>query len=202
MQMTMTTSGASRRSTTTEVAKAGGGHRLHHRLGARIERRERAMRAAKARKVLARERAILRQSAPPHVAAQCFAARAIRAAIGVELDAIELMRGLDRHVALPHVVLDIVELAVERRAAAATAARAQRVDVALLEELRQHLAGRETDVLTIAPQLHLVAERREAAEQAPRTAVDTLDLRVEADLVERPHHLLGAKTAAVLAGAA
>src|SRR4051794_1653904 len=193
---------ASRRSTTTEAAKAGGCHRLPHRLGARIERREGAMRAAVAREVLAGERAILRQSAPPHVAAQRFAARAIGAAIGVELDAVELMRSFGRYVALPHVVLDIVELAIERRPAAAAPAGAQRVDVVFSQELRQHLPGRKARILAVTLELHLVAERRETAEQPPRTAIDALDLRVEVDIVERAHGLLGAEAAAMPAGAA
>ena len=68
------------------------------------------------------------------------------------------MRGLYRHVTLPHVVLDVVELAVERRAVAAATARAQRIDVALLEK---HAAGGADGFLS-APEINAASDHAAA----------------------------------------
>ena len=68
--------------------------------------------------------------------------------------------------------------------------------------MRQHLAGREAGILAVALKLHLVTKPGKPAEQSPGAAIDTLDLRIEHDVFERPNDLFGTEPAAVLAGTA
>src|SRR5579875_3615452 len=125
-------------------------------------------------------------------------------AVVAEYGAIHAPGGVAADVAAAYVARQRRKIPLERRAVTAAAARAQNVGVPRLEHLIERLAVREMRLLGLAVpvQRDRIAQTRVAAVETPRLALHAIHLRREADVVERLHHLLGAETAAMAAGAA
>src|SRR5262249_58553557 len=107
-------------------------------------------------------------------------------------------------IAAAHVAREAREVALERRAEAATAAGAQDIGIARVQDLIERLAVVKALFLLGGETVDRdrIARTAEPALEAPRLAFHSIHLRVETKIVAGLHHLLAAKPAAEAAGAA
>ena len=105
-------------------------------------------------------------------------------------------------IAAAQVMREALEVTLERRAETTTAAGAQDIGVARVQDLVERLAVVEALLLGLAEARNrdAVAQTREPAFEPPRLALHPVHLRVEADVMPRLHHLLAAEPAAEAAG--
>src|SRR5262249_32317068 len=101
------------------------------------------------------------------------------------------------NIAAAHVAREAFGVALERRAEAAAAAGAQDVGIARVQHLVERLAVVEALLLCCPKTMDRdrIAGSAEPAFEAPRLALHPIHLRVEPEVVARPHHLLAAEPA-------
>ena len=151
------------------------------------------------------DRLILRQPLPAHLGAARRGRRRVDlVAAGREYRAVKRLGRLLADIAAAHVAREAFEVALERRAEAATAAGAQDIGIARVQDLVERLAVVEALFLRGGETVDRdrIAGTAEPALEAPRLALHPIHLRVETKVVARLHHLLAAEPAAEAAGAA
>src|SRR5215471_7136649 len=132
------------------------------------------------------DRLILRQSLPAHLGA----ARRGRRRVGVvaaerEYGAVKRLGRMLADIAAAHVAREAREVALERRAEAATAAGAQDIGIARVQDLIERLAVVKALFLLSGETVDRdrIAGTAEPALEAPRFALHPIHLRVETKIV-------------------
>src|SRR5579863_3800787 len=128
-----------------------------------------------------------------------------RECLRIDDHAVELGRGFDRHIPLPHVFAHAFDLALPRIAVAAAAAGADAERVAVVLQIENEFRVLEILVpLAVAagPDRELVAGAFAPAFEAPGLAMHAVDLAVDGDRRARARQPLDAEPAAIFAGAA
>src|SRR5207247_10800876 len=116
---------------------------------------------------------------------------------------IELRRGFHRHVALPHVLADLLDRSCQRVAVAAATAGTDLERVAGLELRHQNLGiGKVALPFSGNAQLHRITRAVEPAIEPPRPAMRSLALAVDHHIRAPASHPLDAQAAAAPAGTA
>ena len=151
------------------------------------------------------DRLVLRQALPAHLGAARRGRRrvdGIRA--GREHRAVIGLGRVLADIAAAQVMREALEVTLERRAETTTAAGAQDIGVARVQDLVERLAVVEALFLRGGETVDRdrIAGTAEPALEAPRLALHPIHLRVETKVVARLHHLLAAEPAAEAAGAA
>src|SRR5215510_15346408 len=148
------------------------------------------------------DRLILRQSLPAHLGAARRGRRRVDVvAAGREYRPVKRLGRLLADIAAAHVAREALEVALERRAEAATAAGAQDVGIARVQDLVERLAVVEALLLRRPETVDgdRIAGTTEPALEAPGLAFHPIHQRVEAKVVARLHHLLAAEPPAAAA---
>src|SRR5262245_16832292 len=151
------------------------------------------------------DRLILRQPLPAHLGAARRGRRRVDVvAAGFEYRAVKRLGRSLADIAAAHVAREAFEVALERRAEAATAAGAQDIGIAGVHDLVERLAIVEAPLPRGGETVDRdrIAGTAEPAFEAPRLALHPIHLRVETKVVARLYHLLAAEPAAEAAGAA
>src|SRR5262245_5093618 len=148
------------------------------------------------------DRFILRQPLPAHLGAARRGRRRVDViAARLEHRAVTHLGRALADIAAAHVAREAFEVALERRAEAATTAGAQDVGIAGVQDLVERLAVVKALLLRCPETVDgdRIAGTAEPALEAPGLAFHPIHLRVEAKVVARLHHLLAAEPPAAAA---